>query len=129
MKVLKSFTFPEPATPKGNRVPAAVLDAAVKAVKAGRPRRVFENYTQADWDEVRSRLPQEWRWLSNEQLKHQSCNRRKQGAYSTEAKKNMAAIWAGVKKGVQAYWSGDASLEELADHLENLKPTASKKIG
>jgi hypothetical protein len=130
-KVLKlpSFVFPESAAPKGSRVPAAVLDAAVKAVKANRPRRVFENYSQADWDQVRCFLPQEWRWLSNEQLKHQACNRRKQGAYSTEAKKNMAAVWAEVKKGVRAYWSGDANLEELADLLKNLKPAASKVLG
>jgi hypothetical protein len=122
MKVLKSFTFPESQAPKGNRIPAAVLDAAIKAVKAIRPRRVFENYTQADWDQVRTLLPQEWRWLSNDQLKHQACNRRKQAAYSTEAKKNMATVWTHVKKGVRDYWSGNASLEELAELLKNLRP-------
>src|SRR5438874_524448 len=97
---LKSFVFPEFAAGKGIRIPADVLDAGVRAVKATRPPGVFEDYGQADWDQVRSRLPQEWRWLSNDQLKHQACNRRKQGAYSTEAKKKMAAVWADVKKGV-----------------------------
>jgi hypothetical protein len=104
---------------KGSRVPPRVLDRAVVPVKATRAY-VFERFTQGDWDEVRSRLPDKYRWLSNEQLMQQACNRRKKGAYSTRIKKDMAALWADVKKAVRAYWSGDTSLEELGDLLKKL---------
>ena len=116
------------AAGKGSRVPPKVLDEAVKPVKATRPY-VFESFTQGDWDEVRSRLPLEYRWLSNEQLMHQACNRRKQGAYSTEAKKNTTALWAEVKKAVKAYWCGSTSLERLGEQLNKLKPAASTVDG
>jgi hypothetical protein len=111
----------------GSRVPPGKLDDAVKAVKATRPY-ALESFTQRDWDEVRSNLPAEHRWLSNEQLMHQACNRRKQGAYSTKAKKSRTALWADVKKAVRSYWSGDTSLEELGD-LKKLKPAASATDG
>jgi hypothetical protein len=104
---------------KDSRVPGKVLDAAIVPVKATRTY-VFESFDQEDWDEVRTRLPEEYRWLSNKQLMHQACNRRKKGVYSTEEKKKMTALWADVKKAVRAYWSGDTSLEELGDHLEQL---------
>jgi hypothetical protein len=71
----------------------------------------------------------EYRWLSNEQLMRQAANRRKQGAYSNKAKKNMTALWADVKKAVRAYWSGDNTLEELGDFLKKLKPAASATDG
>jgi hypothetical protein len=45
---------PRKPAAKGSRVPPGKLDAAVKPVKAKRPY-VFERFTQADWDEVRSR--------------------------------------------------------------------------
>ena len=54
----------------------------------------------------------------------QACNRRKQGAYSTKAKKRDADRWSSVKKAVKAYWSGDSTLEEVVDLLKKLKPSA-----
>jgi hypothetical protein len=103
-----------------DRIPALVLDAVLREVKAARPRRVFEDYSQADWDEVRSRLPRDWRWLSNEQLKHQACNRRKQGAFSNSSKKKRTALWSGVKQAVDDYWSGVVDLQELGARLNEL---------
>jgi hypothetical protein len=111
----------QPVT-KGGRVSPHVLDHVLKVVKSTRPRRVFEDYTQADWDEVRSLLHPKYRWLSNEQLKHQACNRRKQGVFSSKSKKKTAANWAVIKKAVRTYWSGDTPLEELIDLLNKLKP-------
>jgi hypothetical protein len=63
---------------KVSQVPPDILDRAVRPVKASR-KYVFESFTQADWDEVRDHLPLEYRWLSNEQLTRQACNRRKVG--------------------------------------------------
>lgn len=108
------------------RVPPAVLDRAVRPVKASR-KYVFESFTQADWDEVRVLLPLEYRWLSNEQLTRQACYRRKVGAYSTKAKRNAAACWSEVKRIVRSYWSGEISLEELGDILRKLEPAATSK--
>jgi len=110
---------PRKTAPKGSRIPPKVLENAVKLVKATRTY-VFERFTQGDWDEIRSHLPMEYRWLSNEQLMHQACNLRKRGIFSSKAKKNMTALWADVKKAVRAYWSGDNSLEELGDLLKKL---------
>jgi len=105
------------------KVPPAVLDKAVKQVKSTRTY-VFESSQQADWDEVRSLLPVEHRWLSNDQLMRLACNRRKQGAYSTKAKKRDADRWSSVKKAVKDYGSGDSTLEEVVDLLKKLKPSA-----
>jgi len=113
---------------QGSRVPPNVLDDAIKPVKEIRSY-PFESFKQGDWDEVRSRLPEEYRWLSNDQLMHQATNRRKQGAYSTEAKKNMTVLWTAVKKAVSTYRSGDTTLEELGDLLQKVNPAASVADG
>lgn len=112
---------------KGSRVPARVLDGAIKPVKATR-RYVFERFTQRDWDEIRSRLPLKYRWLSNEQLMQQACNRRKQGAYTTRAKKKRTALWAHVKEAVMAYWSGGTNLEKLGDILNKLNTQRPRRV-
>jgi len=111
---------------KVSRVPSHTLDHAVRVVKANRTY-ALESFTQADWDEVRIWLPLEYRWLSNDQLTRQACNRRKVGAYTTTAKRDATARWSEVKKLVRLYWSGDASLDELGQSLDGLSGTATAK--
>jgi hypothetical protein len=107
---------------KSSQVPPAHFDKAIRLVKGSRPY-AFESFTQADWDEVRTYLRLEYRWLSNEQLKQQACNRRKQGAYSTKSKKSATARWVDVKTIVKEYWAGNATLEELGQKLDKLSAT------
>lgn len=104
---------------KSSRVPPAHFDNAIRLVKQSRPY-AFESFTQADWDEVRVHLRLEYRWLSNEQLSQQACNRRKEGHYSTKSKRNAAARWVEVKRIVKEYWAGDATLQDLGQTLDKL---------
>jgi hypothetical protein len=113
---------------EGSRVPKDVLVAAVLPLKDRRTF-VFETFAHRDWDEVRSRLPEEYRCLSDQQLMDQAVNLRKRGGLSSQEKKSKAALWREVKKAVRAYWSGGTGLEELGDLLDKLGPAPSATEG
>jgi hypothetical protein len=98
-------------------------DALAAAVLPLRARRtlVFEKYTHEDWEDVRSRLPEEYRHLSDERLRDLAVKLRKRGRFESQEKKMRAVLWTEVKKVVRSFWSGNCSLGELGDQLNMLK--------
>jgi hypothetical protein len=99
---------------KPAQVPPDDLAKAVIPVK-GKRAYPFEYFTQDDWDEVRSSLEPEYRWLSNKQLMHQACNLRKAGILQDPAKREASARLKEIKDAIKAYWTGKGTLERVEE--------------
>jgi hypothetical protein len=106
---------------QGSRVPPAHLEEVLKPVKA-KQTYPFEYFTQGDWDEVRSLLKPEYRWLSNKQLMHQACNLRKAGKLQDPAKREASARMKRIKNAITAYWNDKGTLEAVVELVKDGKP-------
>jgi ASCH domain-containing protein len=110
---------------KSSRALDDALVAAVLPLRASRTF-VFERYTHDDWEEVRSRLPEEYRQLTDQRLRERAVRLRKEGKkLRPPEEQEMARRWHEGKKAVWAYWSDDIGLEELGAVLNELRGTAA----
>lgn len=66
---------------RNGKIPARVIDPVAIAMKKTRTYG-FESYSIADLEELRSKLPEKWQDISDDDLKSQLANRRKQGAFA-----------------------------------------------
>lgn len=63
------------------KIPAKVIDPIAIAIKRTRTYG-FEAYSMADLEEIRNKLPEKYQGISNDDLRSQLANRRKQGAFA-----------------------------------------------
>ena len=108
------------ARKRGNRIDHGVIDTAVKKVKANRVHSI-DTFTDSDFREVKTLLGEEYADVTLEEVRRQTINRRKQGAYSDPLNKvRMAAAETIRRCGPGGTLIPDLLTEKQLKELEKL---------